>query len=64
MAEGWLLGIEIGGTKLQLGLGRRDAGLCVLERRSVEPSDGAAAILDADQADVPIPARKELAVAL
>ncbi len=46
MAEGWLLGIEIGGTKLQLGLGRRDAGLQVLERRSVEPSDGAAAILD------------------
>lgn len=46
MAEGWLLGIEIGGTKLQLGLGRRDAGLSLLERRSVEPSGGAAAILD------------------
>jgi hypothetical protein len=46
MTEGWLVGIEIGGTKLQLGLGRRDAGLQVLERRSVEPSNGAAAILD------------------
>src|SRR3954447_24902401 len=46
MTEGWLLGIEIGGTKLKLGLGRREAGLCALERRSVEPSGGAAAILD------------------
>jgi glucokinase len=46
MALGWLLGIEIGGTKLQLGLGRRDAGLRMLERRSIEPSGGAAAILD------------------
>jgi glucokinase len=34
------LGIEIGGTKLQLGLGRGDGRLVALERRRVVPSDG------------------------
>jgi glucokinase len=41
-----LLGIEIGGTKLQLGLGRGDGRLLALERRRVEPARGARAILD------------------
>ncbi len=40
-----LLGIEIGGTKLQLGLGRGDGQLLALERRKIEPSLGASAIL-------------------
>jgi glucokinase len=39
-----LLGIEIGGTKLQLGLGRGDGRLIALERRLVVPEDGAAGI--------------------
>lgn len=34
------LGIEIGGTKLQLGLGRGDGTLLALERRTVEPRRG------------------------
>jgi glucokinase len=46
MAGDWLLGIEIGGTKLQLGAARDDEGLSVLERRDVEPARGAPAILD------------------
>jgi glucokinase len=36
-----LLGVEIGGTKLQLGLGRGDGRLLALERRTVDPSGGA-----------------------
>ena len=36
-----LLGVEIGGTKLQLGLGRGDGQLLALERRTVDPSGGA-----------------------
>jgi glucokinase len=40
------LGIEIGGTKLQLGVGRGDgAPLVALERRDVVPARGAAGIL-------------------
>jgi len=39
------LGIEIGGTKLQLGLGRGDGHLLALERRKIEPALGAPAIL-------------------
>jgi glucokinase len=35
------LGIEIGGTKLQLGLGRGDGQLCGLWRGTVDPSAGA-----------------------
>jgi glucokinase len=46
MARDWLLGVEIGGTKLQLGMARDGEGLSVLERRTVEPSRGAPAILD------------------
>jgi glucokinase len=40
------LGIEIGGTKLQLGLGAGDGSpLLALERRDVDPSEGARGIL-------------------
>lgn len=41
------LGIEIGGTKLQLGVGRGDGDeLIALERRDVDPARGAAGILE------------------
>jgi glucokinase len=46
MADVWLLGIEIGGTKLQLGLGRADGSLRAIERLRVDPARGASAILD------------------
>lgn len=39
-----LLGIEIGGTKLQIGLGRGDGSLIGLERRRVVPEAGAEGI--------------------
>lgn len=39
------LGIEIGGTKLQLGVGRADGKLAALERFAVEPKSGAQGIL-------------------
>jgi glucokinase len=42
---GWLLGIEIGGTKLQLGLGRTDGALREIDRQKVNPAAGAPAIL-------------------
>ena len=45
MAVPLLLGIEIGGTKLQLGLGRADGRLLALERRPIRPEGGAEAIL-------------------
>jgi glucokinase len=38
------LGVEIGGTKLQLGLGHGDGRIHALERRSVDPSRGAPGI--------------------
>lgn len=41
------LGIEIGGTKLQLGVGQADGQLAALERLDVVPSDGAEGILRA-----------------
>lgn len=41
-----LLGIEIGGTKLQVGLGHGDGRLIALERCRAEPSRGAAGILE------------------
>lgn len=44
MGEAWLLGIEIGGTKLQLGIGPGGGELAALERRHVDPSRGAAGI--------------------
>lgn len=40
-----LLGIEIGGTKLQVGLGRRDGSLIDFERVGVEPARNAEGIL-------------------
>jgi glucokinase len=40
------LGIEIGGTKLQLGVGRGDGTLIALERAEIERSQGAKAIRD------------------
>jgi glucokinase len=46
MADPWVLGIEIGGTKLQLGIGDGIGSLAGLERLRVEPSSGAAGILD------------------
>lgn len=44
--EGWLLGIEVGGTKLQLGIGQADGSIAALERLSVNPTHGAEGILD------------------
>jgi glucokinase len=46
MNDDWLLGIEIGGTKLQLGLGRAGKGLEALERRRIDPTAGARGVLD------------------
>jgi glucokinase len=46
MNDDWLLGIEIGGTKLQLGLGRVGKGLEDLERRQIDSAGGAPAIRD------------------
>lgn len=46
----WLLGIEVGGTKLQLGIGRADGTLAALERLRVDPVRGAGGILDQIQA--------------
>ena len=40
-----LLGIEIGGTKLQLGVGRGDGTLVAVERYEVRPNEGAEGIL-------------------
>ena len=52
-AEGWLLGIEVGGTKLQLGIGRADGSLAALERLSVDPTaQGAKGILDQIEAAI------------
>lgn len=39
------LGIEIGGTKLQVGVGKNDGKLIALERATVEPAAGAKGIL-------------------
>lgn len=39
-----LLGVEIGGTKLQLGLGLGDGTIAVLRRLAVDPARGAAGI--------------------
>ncbi|MDG3005739.1 ROK family protein [Paludisphaera mucosa] len=41
---GWLLGIEIGGTKLQLGLGRRPGSIDHLKRATIDPARGAEGI--------------------
>ncbi len=44
MSAPLLLGIEIGGTKLQLGLGHGDGRVLALERRAVEPDGDAVRI--------------------
>ncbi len=46
MAAGYQLGIEIGGTKLQLAIGRGDGDLRALERQRVDPAQGARGILE------------------
>ncbi|HWE38956.1 MAG TPA: ROK family protein [Isosphaeraceae bacterium] len=46
MARPWLLGIEIGGTKLQVGLGRGDGTIAQLRKVAVEPARGASGILE------------------
>ena len=44
MADDWVLGIEIGGSKLQLGIGPLDGGIAALERLAVVPEEGAEGI--------------------
>jgi glucokinase len=44
-SQNLVVGIEIGGTKLQLGIGRGDGEILALERRIVEPARGAAGVL-------------------
>ena len=44
MADPWLLGIEIGGTKLQLGIGRGRGDIVALKRLDVDPARGASGI--------------------
>jgi glucokinase len=53
MALPALLGIEIGGTKLQLGIGPGDGTLLALERLLVDPQRGAAGIRDQIEAAFP-----------
>jgi glucokinase len=48
------LGIEIGGTKLQMGLGQGDGTIIALERRTVEPAGGAEGILAQIRDAVPV----------
>jgi glucokinase len=45
MAESWVLGIEIGGTKLQLAVGHGRGSLVALDRLRVDPARGAPGIL-------------------
>ena len=44
MAKPLLLGIEIGGTKLQVGLGHGDGTILELRRAAIDPAAGAGAI--------------------
>ena len=53
MSEFWALGIEIGGTKLQLGIGQGHGSLLALDRLLVDPSHGAAGILEQIKDSVP-----------
>jgi glucokinase len=41
----WFVGIEVGGTKLQVALGRGDGQLAAIERRQIQPEDGAQGLL-------------------
>lgn len=52
------LGIEIGGTKLQLALGRGDGRIGLLERRQVVPADGARGILSQIKEAYPVLLRR------
>ncbi len=53
MADPWLLGIEIGGTKLQLGIGQGLGSIRALERLRVEPSGRAEGIRGQIQSTLP-----------
>jgi glucokinase len=53
-AEPLALGMEIGGTKLQVGLGRGDGRILALERRRIEPARGAEGILSQIAESVPV----------
>ena len=44
MSQSWVLGIEIGGTKLQLGIGQGQGSILALERLRVDPARGASGI--------------------
>jgi glucokinase len=44
MSEPWFLGIEIGGTKLQVGIGRGRGEIAALKRLAVEPARRASGI--------------------
>src|SRR5690242_10618261 len=44
MDEPWLLGIEIGGTKLQLGIGSARGGIIAMRRLQVDPARQASGI--------------------
>jgi glucokinase len=46
MARPLLLGVEIGGTKLQVGLGHGDGSILQLRRSSIRSEAGASALLD------------------
>ena len=50
MLQSWVLGIEIGGTKLQLGIGQEHGSITALERLRVDPARGAPGICDQIQA--------------
>jgi glucokinase len=53
VADLWVLGIEIGGTKLQLGIGPGTGSLTALARLGVDPPRGAAGILGQIEAVLP-----------
>jgi glucokinase len=54
MEDVYALGIEIGGTKLQLGIGDGRGSLIALERLRVDPTRGASGILAQIQAALPV----------
>ena len=53
MSEFWPLGIEIGGTKLQLGIGHGQGKLRALDRLRVDPSRGANGVFEQIEDAVP-----------
>ena len=61
MTNPLFIGIEIGGTKLQLGLGRGDGQILAIERRTVVPSEGAEGVrAEIEAAVVPLLAKAGL----